>query len=45
MSFWYFGRDGVERRSLTAISHHFPALLLFILLVVLTVLAFASRLF
>jgi hypothetical protein len=45
MSFWYFGRDGVERRSLTASSYHLPALLLFILLFVLAVLAFASRLF
>jgi len=45
MSFWYFGRDDGERRSLAAISHHYPALLIFILLVVLTVLAFASRLF
>ena len=31
MSFWYFGRDSDERRSLAAISNHLPALLLFIL--------------
>jgi hypothetical protein len=44
MSFWYFGRDCGGRRSLDAVSNHFPALLLFILLVVLAVLLCASRL-
>jgi hypothetical protein len=45
MSLWYFGRTPAGRRRLYPITVHFTALVFFLLVVLMAVFLFASRLF
>ena len=45
MSLWYFGRTLGGRRRLYSISVHMTAVIFFVLVMMLAVFAFASRLF
>jgi hypothetical protein len=44
MALWYFGRNWGERRRLFPIAVHFTALVFFVLVLLLAVFVFVSRL-